>query len=213
VQAAARVTSISNTGDTLTIGMPMADMVLWPKTPTTVGRAVLLRVRLASLVGTSPPTMGLTVTAVDPSGPTIQVSAPAGTGAALVAKYQTDGILVLPSTTNPTIVSPAMIAALSGGALNPTSSGSGCTTSTANNAPPLPSTIPHVSQGNSYIAAFESGDNFTCGAIHPAFDCKMRTVADDVSILPVDFCFVCRYTIVETVDAGSHGYLDSDFPK
>lgn len=36
----------------------------------------------------------------------------------------------------------------------------------------------------------------------------------DARFVPVDFCFVCKYVIAETVDPGSHGELDrTGYPK
>ena len=50
--------------------------------------------------------------------------------------------------------------------------------------------------------------------IRPAGERKMRDAGDMATGMPIEFCFVCKYVIVESVDPGSHGELDRrEYPR
>jgi hypothetical protein len=55
------------------------------------------------------------------------------------------------------------------------------------------------------VGIYEGGGHFDCGVVRPAGRCKMRTSDDMI----VPFCQVCRYIIVDRVDAMKLAELDS----
>ncbi|HRI34860.1 MAG TPA: M64 family metallopeptidase, partial [Saprospiraceae bacterium] len=77
---------------------------------------------------------------------------------------------------------------------------------------PIPSRI---------IGLYEGGDDISCNLYHPTGQCKMRnqvTGDDDLSLQGLsnepmgkgEFCFVCKYLIVNRIDPNKHDLLESD---
>jgi hypothetical protein len=64
------------------------------------------------------------------------------------------------------------------------------------------------------IGLYEGGGNFRCRVYRPSGQCRMRNSYDDVEQRHVDFCFVCQFTIVESINAGRHPSLDDkEYPE
>ena len=61
------------------------------------------------------------------------------------------------------------------------------------------------------IGLYEGGNSHTCRVYRPAGGCKMRNQSDQGS--EGEFCFVCKYLIVNRVDAGQHERLDGQYPR
>jgi hypothetical protein len=61
------------------------------------------------------------------------------------------------------------------------------------------------------VAAYEVGAGFDCGVIRPTGECKMRTVVQTTEP-PVEFCFVCKYAIVNAIDPASLATIDREYP-
>ena len=61
------------------------------------------------------------------------------------------------------------------------------------------------------IGLYEGGDSHSCRVYRPAGGCKMRNQfgKDDEG----EFCFVCKYLIVNRIDAGQHEKLDREYPR
>ena len=66
------------------------------------------------------------------------------------------------------------------------------------------------------IAAHEGGGGFDCGVVHPTGECAMgrrrtATLGSDPGF--DDFCFVCKYAIVNAVDPEGLAPLDREYPS
>jgi hypothetical protein len=61
------------------------------------------------------------------------------------------------------------------------------------------------------VAAYEVGAGFDCGVIRPAGECKMLAVVLTTEP-PVDFCFVCKYAMVNAIDPALLAVIDREYP-
>jgi hypothetical protein len=57
------------------------------------------------------------------------------------------------------------------------------------------------------VGLYWGGDRFACGIFHPTGTCMMRSHDDDES----EFCAVCRYIVVDTIDPYHHEEIDRDY--
>ncbi|HET8922523.1 MAG TPA: M64 family metallopeptidase [Candidatus Acidoferrum sp.] len=98
----------------------------------------------------------------------------------------------------------------------------------SNNDPEDPPSIPgfHYPRRNSdLIGLYTGGGTWNCNAYRPCGFCKMRSAnywelqwswwpPDYVSVLiHPDFCFVCKYFIVDLIDSGQHEALEKEYPE
>ena len=60
------------------------------------------------------------------------------------------------------------------------------------------------------IGVYEGGGSSVCNVYRPAGGCKMRDQEGDDH--EGEFCFVCKYLIVNRVDAGKHEVIDREYP-
>jgi hypothetical protein len=58
---------------------------------------------------------------------------------------------------------------------------------------------------------FEMGAGFDCGVYHPTGACIMGVHAFDEGASSFQFCWVCRYAMVDFVDPSLHGQVDADY--
>ncbi len=66
-------------------------------------------------------------------------------------------------------------------------------------------------QPHRVIGLYEGGDHVTRGAYRPAGACKMR--GHDDAGGEGEFCFVCKYLLVNLVDPALHPELDEQYPR
>jgi hypothetical protein len=61
------------------------------------------------------------------------------------------------------------------------------------------------------VGVYEGGSEYAGGIYRPTGECKMREHdgEDDRG----EFCFVCKWLIVNRADAGLHAHLDRDYPE
>jgi hypothetical protein len=76
--------------------------------------------------------------------------------------------------------------------------------------PPAITGVTHPANPYQLIGLYEGGDEAVCKVYRPAGACKMRN--ETVSGPQGEFCFVCKYLIVNRVDPGVHETLDSQYP-
>ncbi|MFN0248735.1 MAG: hypothetical protein ACKV2T_17735 [Kofleriaceae bacterium] len=214
-QAAAVVDDLHGTGQILTIVLNAENFARWPSN--TVGREVFLRARRTSMLTGIPRATGLmTVQAIDRVNQTIRalVQIVDGGAEAHAIVFRHDGVLVLPvvdaARVVQTLVHPQVIAAMGAGPFAPAP---GCVP----NPRPAPPVIPNFRMPRDQsrlVAAYETAGTYNCGVIRASADCKMRTTITLGGRMPVDFCFVCKYAMVECIDPGSHGELDrTSYPR
>ena len=65
-------------------------------------------------------------------------------------------------------------------------------------------------KGYRLIGVYEGGGGSVCSVYRPAGGCKMRAGEGDDE--EGEFCFVCKYLIVNRVDAGKHELIDREYP-
>lgn len=85
------------------------------------------------------------------------------------------------------------------------------------------------------IGLYEGGGDISCDIYRPAGRCKMRTIvqygevpkrrlrsmpslpelggSDKLVFNVVEFCFVCKYVLIDLIDPTQHESLDKDYPK
>lgn len=213
IEAAASVEDRADAGNFLNIVLVAADLDRWP--PGSVGRQVFLRSK--ELSSTSHPrSPDLTVRSVDRTTHIIQLEVPPSTSAAaLVIVFPPGSTLVLPRRDAGgalvRLVHPAVVAAMAAGPFDP--SNATCQLLPSQGPPAAVAGFQFPANRRQTLAAYESASKFNCGAIRPAAECKMRTFADQPNATPVDFCFVCKYAMVDAVDPGAHGEIDKEFPR
>lgn len=215
IAAAADVEQIVAQGNQLVITMVAEDLMAWPEN--IIGRTAFLRERSTTLVGTAAQSEALTIRAVDVTAQTITVDvSPVELADVLADVFKTDAVFYMAridaSNNVLTLVDPAVITAMAHGPFE---------AATQNCGPPAqkgpPATIPGYqfpADHNTLLAAYEGGGGYDCAVIRPAAVCKMQHESDSATELPVDFCFVCKYVIVEAIEPRSHGELDkSEYPR
>lgn len=211
--AAAEIEDLGASGSELRIVLNAENWARWPKD--SVGRSVLLRKRRTTLEMGVPKSDLLVIQSLDSANQVIQVSTGTSSATAMVTVFGVDSVVVMPvvdaASAIRRIVDPLVINALANGPFAPAP---GCIPN-PNPAPPAIPAFQMPRDHSKLIAAYETAAHFNCGAIRPSADCKMRTAGStDARFVPVDFCFVCKYVIAETVDPGSHGELDrTGYPK
>lgn len=211
VEAAAVIGQVTNlTGARMTLFVG-DDIDRWP--PDTIGRTAFVREERLSRTHST----DLTIRDVQYGAQTIELEDPAGAASATAiatAIVPRASKIVMPRLASPgvslRIVDAAVFPALAAGPFE--ASGAGC-------APPAtpgpPATIDGVTlpaNANQLVAAYESGATFQCGVIRPAAECKMRHNIHHDEETPTDFCFACKYVIVDAVDCAALASLDRDYP-
>jgi hypothetical protein len=63
------------------------------------------------------------------------------------------------------------------------------------------------------IGLYESGGLFRCRVYRPSGYCRMRHHYDYIKGDSVDFCFVCKYSIVDAINPGKHPELNKEYPE
>jgi hypothetical protein len=61
------------------------------------------------------------------------------------------------------------------------------------------------------VGLYEGGDSHSCRVFRPTGGCKMRNQFQEGD--EGEFCFVCKYLIVNRIDASLHEKLDAEYPK
>jgi IgA Peptidase M64 len=214
VEAAVHVEALSGSGTQLAITTIFEDMIRWPFD--TVGRVGLLR-RKDLRSTSSPKGTGLTIRSVDIAANKIHVELPAsGSAAALISLFSTGSTFVMPrvdASSNPvTLVQPDAFAEMLTGPFAESTHDPATNACTINDAGP-PFQLGAFWNRMQVLGAYESGAQFNCGVIRPAGECKMRKTAAIRTDTPVEFCFVCKYAIVEAVDCAVHALLDREYPR
>ncbi|MCW5801492.1 MAG: hypothetical protein KIT31_03830 [Deltaproteobacteria bacterium] len=211
IEAAADVADRFASGGFLHVGLAGEDMSRWPSD--TIGRTVSLRTKHLRFTGG--PQVELIVRAVDPGNLTLRLELlPSSSMEATLILFPPGSTLVLPRVVAGAVtrlVHPAVIAVLAGGPF--ASSLANCGLNPVQHPPAAIAGFRFPPNRNQTLGAYESSANFNCGAIRPAAECKMRTIAMQPNAVPVDFCFVCKYAMVDAVDCGAHGALDRLYPR
>jgi hypothetical protein len=63
------------------------------------------------------------------------------------------------------------------------------------------------------IGYYEGGGIFRCRVYRPTGHCRMRHHYDYRTSTHVEFCFVCKYRIVEAIDPSRHPALEAEYPE
>jgi len=103
---------------------------------------------------------------------------------------------------------------------------SDCTQYTYNSQdPPSISGFHYPRHHRDLVGLYTGGGTWNCNAFRPCGYCKMRVEwywgkewqwwpPGHTQVLEiVDFCFVCKYFIVDLIDAGQHQVLDKEYPE
>ena len=61
------------------------------------------------------------------------------------------------------------------------------------------------------IGIYEGGGTFTCRTYRPCGDCRMRNF-DPKGTQQINFCFVCKYMLVNLIDPSVHDVIDALYP-
>ncbi len=69
--------------------------------------------------------------------------------------------------------------------------------------------LPSCTESPRIIGLYEGGDLFSEGIFHPAGKCMMR----ETNVGDAEFCFVCRYILVDMIDPFKHFQIDRDYGK
>ncbi|CAN5176021.1 hypothetical protein BH11MYX1_BH11MYX1_51400 [soil metagenome] len=215
IAAAGDIEQIVAHGTQLVITMVTEDILAWPEN--TIGRTAFLRERSTTLAGTAAQSEALTIRAVDLAAQTITVDvSPLELAAVLAGVFKTNAVFYMAradaSNKVLTLVDPAVIAAMSTGPFEPANPTT-CVAATTKGPPSTIANYQFPADHNTVIAAYETGGQFDCSVIRPAAVCKMQSTGDATG-KPLDFCFVCKYVIVEAIEPRSHGELDkSEYPR
>jgi len=70
-------------------------------------------------------------------------------------------------------------------------------------------TLPAVAADT--IGIYEGGGTWTCRAYRPSGNCRMRNF-DPAGTQQINFCFVCKYMLVNLVDPSVHDVIDALYP-
>ena len=65
------------------------------------------------------------------------------------------------------------------------------------------------------IGLYEGAAHYACNVFRPAGRCKMLRTNDedgDGNYSAVEFCFVCKYILVEHIDPSKHPEIDKKYP-
>jgi hypothetical protein len=79
------------------------------------------------------------------------------------------------------------------------------------NDPPGIDGLKKPCKGYRLIGVYEGGGGHVCNVYRPAGGCKMRAAEGEDE--EGEFCFVCKYLIVNRVDSSKHEELDREYPK
>jgi hypothetical protein len=79
------------------------------------------------------------------------------------------------------------------------------------NDPPGIDGLKKPCKGYRLIGVYEGGGGNVCNVYRPAGGCKMRAAEGEDE--EGEFCFVCKYLIVNRVDSSQHEVLDPEYPK
>ncbi|MDQ6830619.1 MAG: M64 family metallo-endopeptidase [Gemmatimonadota bacterium] len=181
---------------------------------------VFLRVRAwQSVIGRAPITSGpLTVVAVAPDGKTVTVSGALG---APEAVFVSGSVLYLP-VKDPIVaglflnVLPPKIAKFINDKQRPLSpwpcvDADQIASGTGTVVPEYDGYDGFWSHRNDIrtIGLYNGGVRQGCGIFHPAGQCMMRNTSEEFS----EFCHVCRFVLVEMIDARQHFAIDRDYDE
>lgn len=222
VEAAAQVTSLLPSGTNLEI--EVEDISRWPTT--SVGRNAFLRTVDLARQGRSP-SANLAIQQVDVATRKIRVAVPAGhTPASVKAAYPVGSRLILPLLRDSAVarlVDSRMIAAMAGG---PFGASLPACSENPDQRPAQVAGFPYPANQSYALAAYESGASRHCGVVRGSGECVMRNtyeqkydrttglpLARPVFQITAKFCFVCKYAIVDKVNAALHGELDKEYPQ
>jgi hypothetical protein len=70
-------------------------------------------------------------------------------------------------------------------------------------------TLPAVAADT--IGVYEGGGTWTCRAFRPSGNCRMRNF-DPAGKQQINFCFVCKYMLVNLIDPSVHDVIDALYP-
>lgn len=85
------------------------------------------------------------------------------------------------------------------------------TAATDADKPPRIGRMKQICKDYRLVGLYEGGDAGSCRVFRPAGGCKMRNQSAPDG--EGEFCFVCKYLIVNRIDAGQHAKLDGEYPR
>jgi len=125
--------------------------------------------------------------------------------------FTVGSVVYLPNPDNPTVLKPQVLAVLqqTGLPLNKDTDHQN-----PRDDPDTPVNIPALRMPcheQEVVGVYEGGSQYAGGIYRPTGECKMREHdgEDDRG----EFCFVCKWLIVNRADAGLHAHLDRDYPE
>jgi len=85
------------------------------------------------------------------------------------------------------------------------------TASTDVDKPPRIGGMKQLCKDYRLVGLYEGGDSHSCRVFRPTGGCKMRNQFGEGG--EGEFCFVCKYLIVNRIDASFHEKLDAEYPR
>lgn len=82
---------------------------------------------------------------------------------------------------------------------------------TESDKPPRIGRMKQLCKDYRLVGLYEGGDSSSCRVYRPTGGCKMRNQSAPNS--EGEFCFVCKYLIVNRIDAGQHDRLEPEYPR
>jgi hypothetical protein len=221
VDGAARVEAIRTVGSTIEIDINTEDALRWPSLAP--GRLLTLRAEsmarpapgMANVGSTpaNPAPQSLNLISFNFAAQTIRCSVLGATAPAqVVTTFSAGSVILVPrllAGATVRIIPAALAAQLAAtGQFGP--SNAQCVPVATPAPPNVPGFVwpPHQLRA---VAAYEVGATFDCGVIRPTGECKMRTVVQTTEP-PTDFCFVCKYAMVNTIDPALLAAIDKEYP-
>jgi predicted Zn-dependent protease with MMP-like domain len=179
-------------------------------------RPSLLRLDLSSVgqrlpLGTGPTNIltDLTIVDLDEANATMTLGGPNLPQPPPV--FPIGSVVYLPNPDNPTVLKPQVLAVLqqTGLPINADTDHQN-----PRDKPDSPVKIPGLRMPcheQEVVGVYEGGHNYAGGMYRPTGECKMRAQSgkEDAG----EFCFVCKWLIVNRADAGLHAHLDRDYPE
>lgn len=222
VEGAVRVETIRAAGAEIEIGVTTEDAMRWPALA--AGRLLVLRGRNLAApapgsahVGNTPANPAaqtLTLVSFNLNAQTIRCAVQgAAAPAQVVAAFPPGSVILVPR------LSVGAILRIIPGPLGARLAATGPFSASAAPCTPIPRPVAPNVAGFAWpqnqlqaVAAYEVGAGFDCGVIRPTGECKMRNIVDEPNELPTDFCYVCKYAMVYTIDPAMLAAIDREYP-
>ena len=111
------------------------------------------------------------------------------------------------------VIHPSVIAHIAAnGSFAPQAPGTCAQFTSAGETPPagIANFTPHRVASET-IGIYEGGGTWTCRAFRPSGNCRMRNF-DPAGTQQINFCFVCKYMLVNLIDPSVHDVIDALYP-